>query len=377
MLPRSTFYASIGFDILEGLKGGLTHAGNNQIQIITESIGFGAEKRDCYAAAERLLMVENVTVVFAYIGQRTAQLLRPLFMAANKLLIVLDAGSSMPNEWPASPNILFHSLHNSLSGWFTSQMAAHDGFNAMGTVSGFYDGGYLQTYALARGCTDNNGTIVFNHATGYRLEDFTMLPLNQHSKNNPDACILSLFSGDYVQWFFDELIKTFPTNCPPVYAAGYTLEESVLDTIIFPETIIKGTVAWSRQIDTPANTTFINAIDDSGRAANIFSLLGWEAAMLAIVSLSGMEDNKNNGKKALQYLMQQSFEGPRGKLTFHQQTNHTLSPMYCVEIEKNTDNTSALKIISVIENPENAYEQLISEPLNDATTGWYNSYACI
>ena len=102
LLPRSTYYQTIGFDLFEGLRSGLRHLGRSDIKIITENIGFGAEKQQCYRSAEKLLLEENVSVVIAYIGHRTAQLLRPLFLAANKMLIVLDAGANLPNEWPAA-----------------------------------------------------------------------------------------------------------------------------------------------------------------------------------------------------------------------------------------------------------------------------------
>src|SRR3989338_2192712 len=87
-----------------------------------EIIGFGADKNSVYRAAERILLDENIAVVFAYLTQRSAQLLRPLFMAANRLLIVLDAGANLPQEWPTTPNILYHSLHNSLGAWLSGKM---------------------------------------------------------------------------------------------------------------------------------------------------------------------------------------------------------------------------------------------------------------
>ena len=210
LLPRSTFYATISFDIFEGFRSALKHLGREDLTIVSENIGFGAEKQECYRAAEKLLLHENVPVVFAYIGHRTAQLLRPLFMAANRLLIVLDAGSHLPHEWPSSPNIFYHSLHNALGAWLAGEMAVKHGHQQAGMVSGFYDGGYLQTYALTTGFKTRHTDLVFNHATGYKREEFSLLPLKSQMQIYPQACLLTLFSGDFVQWFLEELSLVFP-----------------------------------------------------------------------------------------------------------------------------------------------------------------------
>jgi len=77
LLPRSSFYTSISFDIFNGVKSKLHLDNNEEIKIFTENIGFGAEKHVVYRAAEQLIMQHDVDVIFAYIGHSIAQLLRP------------------------------------------------------------------------------------------------------------------------------------------------------------------------------------------------------------------------------------------------------------------------------------------------------------
>jgi len=377
LLPRSSFYAMIGPDMFEGLRSGLQQLGCGDIRICTEQIGFGADKRECYAAAERLLLQEEVSVVFAYIGHRMAQLLRPLFMSMNKVLVVLDAGSSMPQEWPSSPNILFHSLHNSLSCWLTTQMAGRDGYREMGMVTGFYDGGYLQTYALALGCVHGGGQMVYNHATGYQAHDFTMAPLRRHVTDYPAACMLALFSGDYVQWFFDGARRHIGDVSPAVYASGYTLEETVLRQTDFPHMPVKGVVSWSRHISGKANEIFVHTLEEKGRAANVFSLLGWEAALMAVPLLDLLDREKQQGSKALAQFREMTFEGPRGMISFHEALHYSLSPMYEVNVVPDAEGKSALSVAATIDTPLAAFEQMTAPPLSEVVSGWYNSYVCI
>lgn len=376
LLPRSTFYASISFDIFEGFRAALRHLGKEDVKIVSENIGFGAEKQECYRAAERLLLHENVPVVFAYIGHRTAQLLRPLFMAANKLLIVLDAGSHLPQEWPTSPNIFYHSLHNALGAWLSAQKAIAQGYIQGGVSSGFYDGGYLQTYALHQGFQKSGGNIVFNHATGYRREDFSLVPLKNYLSQYPQSCLLALFSADFAQWFLQDLVTIFPDQQPQVFAAPFSFEESMLDITPFTGQNLQGIAAWSRHLDTEGNRIFVSDLQKQGRQANLFSLLGWEAAFIAIKVLDLIDIHYHNTQQVSQELKSFSFEGPRGKCWFHANTQYSLSPLFEAMLVGNAKGTCAIEIQSQVEVAE-PFEDLISEPLDNAVSGWYNSYACI
>ena len=65
LLPRSSFYNTIGFDLFEGLKSGLKKIGRDDIKLVTENIGFGTDKQQCYRSAEKLLLEEDVDLIIA------------------------------------------------------------------------------------------------------------------------------------------------------------------------------------------------------------------------------------------------------------------------------------------------------------------------
>ena len=273
VLPRSTYYETIGFDLYEGLRSGLKNLGRNDIKIVSENIGFGADKQQCYRSAERLLLEENADLVIAYIEHRTAQLLRPLFLAANKMLIVLDAGTNLPHEWSACPNIFYHSLHNALGAWHIAKDAVANGHKNAGMVTGYYDGGYLHTYSISKSFEIAGGTICFNHATGYKDIDFTMESLKLHLEQYPDSALLSLFSGDFVQWYFEGIKNLFENKNIPIYLPPFAFEETMLSQAVYPSNNIKGIAAWSKNINSEANLNFIDTITETGRTPNLFSLL--------------------------------------------------------------------------------------------------------
>jgi branched-chain amino acid transport system substrate-binding protein len=376
LLPRSTFYETIGFDIFEGLRSGLKLIGREDVKIITENISFGADKQQCYRSAERLLLDENVDLVIAYIGHRTAELLKPLFLAANKILIVLDAGANLPNEWPTCPNIFYHSLHNALGAWLTSKKAVNDGYEKAGMVTGYYDGGYLHTYSISKGFEDGGGTICFNHATGYKMEDFTMESVKNNLEQNPKSALLSLFSGDYVQWYFTEIKKWFENENLPIYLTPFSMEETMLENAVFPSSNVSGVVSWSKKIDSSENNIFIETITDSGRTPNLFSLLGWEGAKISNKILDLITEHKNKISLIASDLQKFEFTSPRGEIFFDAKTNMSISPLYEALIIEN-NGMCEIKLGSEIKDIKTEFDKLVQLDLNNVTSAWYNSYTCI
>ncbi len=379
LLPRSTYYAGLSFDLFEGFRSSLKFIGLDDVRIATENIGFGTDKQLCYRAAEQLVMHENATIVFAYIGHRMAQVLRPLFLAANRLLVVLDAGANVPQEWPESPHIFYHSLHNSLGSYMAAQLAHRDGYTMGGMVTGYYDGGYLQTMALTEGFTNSGGNIGFNHATGYRSDDFSMDSLGQHLNAHPDSALLSIFSGDYVQWYFEQLKQLFAGQRLPVYLPPFALEETMLADAEYPEAEVKGVAVWSSKFENGQNEQFKTAMEQAGRAANLFSLLGWEGAYIAAYLLKRGKETKNNIQEISLALDDLSFESPRGNITVHASTRHSMAPMYEASVTDDGTGHCALSIGTSVDtdNLLTSYEIFTATPTDHVVSGWYNSYTCI
>ncbi|MEO8239836.1 MAG: ABC transporter substrate-binding protein [Flavobacterium sp.] len=377
LLARSTYYQTIGFDLHEGLRSGLKQLGRNNIRIVTENIGFGADKQQCYRSAEKLLLDENASVVIAYIGHRMAQLLRPLFLAANKMLIVLDAGANLPHEWPTCPNIFYHSLHNALGASLAAKQATNDGYKSAGMVTGYYDGGYLHTYSISKGFEETGGKIAFNHATGYKSEDFSIEPLKEYLDQNPDSALLSIFSGDYVEWYFNGIKDSFEEQNLPVYLPPFGFEETMLANATYPSNNIKGIAAWSKKIKSPENKLFTETLTNAGKIPNLFSLLSWESATIALKVLELIDKHKNNVSKIATDLHSFTFEGPRGTIYFDSKTNTSIAPLYNAVIISDDNGKCELKIIDETADVYENFEKLTNQDLNNSTSAWYNSYVCI
>ncbi len=376
LLPRSSYYETIGFDLYQGLKSGLQQLGREDIRIVSENIGFGADRQQVYRSAEKLLLEENVSIVFAYIGHRTAQLLRPLFMSANRLLIVLDAGANLPQEWPVSPNVFYHSLNNALGTYMASQRAVREGFKQGAMVTGYFDGGFLHTFAYDKGLTDAGGEVAFNIATGYTETDFNLDALTDHVKNHPNAFLLPIFSGDFALWFYRDLKKLFPEKLPQIYASPFSLEEVMLAQCAFPGQGIRGIATWSKHLENPENKLFLETISETGREPNLFSLLGWEAATLALEALKNMAAHKNNARLVGESLKQFSFQSPRGNVVFQAPMQTSIAPLYEAEIVNDGNDHCTLHITGEAFGYMEAFDKMVSHALENNISGWFNSYTC-
>jgi branched-chain amino acid transport system substrate-binding protein len=234
----------------------------------------------------------------------------------------------------------------------------------------------LHTYALVNGFMQGGGEMAFNHVTGYTQQDFTMAPLPGYLSSHPDTCLLSLFSGDFCEWYFRGIREYFPENAPPVYLAPFSLEETMLARAVFPGSSVKGVATWSKQLDNAQNKAFCKAMEDAGREASLFSLLGWEGAALCVIALEAVKVHKNDVAAASEEIKAATFHTPRGLVQFHQASNQSFGPMYEVKLEQNEKGFCRLHITGEVNNVNEALDFLSTSDLEQNMSGWYNSYAC-
>lgn len=378
LLPRSTFYNNINLELFDGLKQALESKNNQtEVKLIVENIGFGTDKQQIYRAAERLILEEDIKIIVAYIGHRSAQLLRPLLLASNSILIVLDAGAHLPQEYSTCPNIVYHSLHNSLGAWLTAKKAVSDNYSKGGLVTGYYDAGYLQTYSMTKSYVNAGGEIVFNHATGFKPNDFTMTPLKEFLKTHPNSALLSLFSADFTQWYFNELKENLKEEDFTVYLSPFSLDENVLSQTIHPEKKIFGVASWLKNLQNEENKIFTNTLKSLQKNTSIFSLLAWECASIITIVSDVIIQEGNSISNLPKLLSSFTFESPRGTVSFHEKTNTTLSPLYEVEVVKTNEDKCELKLLSKIDHTHSPFETISTLELNDSISAWHNSYTCI
>lgn len=368
LLPRSVLYPSISFDIMDGLKMGLKKLDFNEVQIISTSIGVAAKNEEIYSGCEQLLF-NGTDVIVGYMNPVSAEFVQPLFESAGKTLIVLDSGYHFHSFQGKLPNVYFISLQGSLCSRLIVRKALAEGQKNFAFTCSFYDAGYRSPYAYAIATEEKGASITYNHITPLQKADFSLEPLAQHLENNKGVALLTSFCGDMLEDFFRESAKFDSISSCKTYGSGFTAEELWLNKIPYPGYDWNCSIPWSSKIKSPENIEFVTAMENvKADKANVFSLLGWEAALF----IAAMK------KQSIDGLI---INSPRGAVFMNPNTGFSEAPVYYATVTKNekTGNCHLENILEVtdFEEERENLQQNINAIKDTLTNSWLNAYACL
>jgi len=380
LTPRSSLYPALGFDILNGVKAAL--AANNLTEsttFITDNIGFGLDEAEIYTKAEKMLLGENADVVIACCDSRIAAMLQPLFMAAGKLLLVVNFGANLPESWQPEGNTINHSLNFCFSTYLTGQLAA-EGKTAAMTAS-YYDAGYNQVYCIVNSFQDKGGSITFNHITHLKSESFTLAPLADYlATEGATQNLLCLFCADMAVQFYKDIQPLQEQHNCNLYVSPMMLEDGLMKEMGSESTIknVKGYTPWFAALDNENNRYFATTYKNMfNKEANLFTVLGWETGLLIEAFAKELPQHNHVTAKAVQALHGQTLASPRGWLKLDGNTNHTYGPAWLlngsgafeVKLETGTgDETDGLW---------QQFTQFGRFAADSLYSNWRNTYLCI
>ena len=367
LLPRSTDYPAMGYDMLDGLRCRLAGDSGREYRFFTENIGFGDDKALNYAKAEKLALTDNVDLIIAYCHSANAELLYQLAGALNKPLLILDAGMQLPQAAP-SP----YCYHITVQGLHACRLAgnmAGTGNRNVVMATSFYDGGYRGSWSCDRGIAETGGAVCAHYVSDYMPAEFTIdqyLGVLQHTAA---ASVAACFSGYLAELFFKALLENSKEATRlPFYCSPFMAEEQMLNKCDFPGGEFYTVVPWSSSLASPEQSAFTNCIQSAtGKAVNIFHLLGWEAG---IVTLALLE----NGIGSLKNF---SWTGPRGQTTIHPETHYTYAPLYKGRITGDNNGKCALHITETIPPDADMHLIVMNDQPASFMSGWKNNYLCI
>lgn len=359
----------MSFDIIDGLKAGLKKTGAaDRYEVVSASIGLAARNEENYARCEQVLL-EGADVVVAYMNPHAAEFVHPLFVSSGKKLVVLDTGYHFPTFEGKLPNAWFLSLQGNLCCRAIMRKAAADGFRNYALGCSFYDAGYRPSYTYATAAEDQGGALGISHITALRRAEFNLDKLAEYLGNNKDTALLASFCGDMAEDFFRESARLGLTAEHNIYAAGFTAEEEWLAKIPYPGRDWDAAVPWAKDVQTPANAEFVHTMDAiRENKANVFSLLGWEAALL----VTAMENAAEDGI---------SLDSPRGTVRIDVDTHYSEAPVYYARVVKNEDTgncrLSDVKEAGDLQEERKLLQRDITYIQNSTANSWLNAYACL
>lgn len=367
LLPRSGEYPAMSFDILDGIRLGLKNAGLNDVTLHAENIGYGENIENTQAVAERLVLQHDVQLIIAYSTSLNAEALYHFAQSMNKPFLFIDAGMEV-FEAPKHALCRHLTLQGLLACGQLGSKAAQDGENVISAVS-FFDGGYRSTWAFQEAITAKGGSIAGHYVSHYLPAEFSLEKLTEQFRTTDAKSVAAAFSSYFVGLFMEHLKNADDVlRSKPVYCSPFMADEQLLGTIPFPGATLHTIVPWATSLGNEVNNALLETVKkEKNKTANIFHLLGWEAAHTAKQILA-------NGINSLD---DWSFESPRGTVTFDAQTGNAFAPLYSGEIVADSNGNCTLEITGTIPvTAEEHRQQHFAKPVGEYSR-WKNNFFCI
>ena len=378
LLPGSTLYPSIGMDFLQGLKSSFEYHKCTDLDFKIDIIGYGLKDEELYAVAEKYLIVDNAELVIAYLEDYHAAKLSPLFAAAGKLLIIVNAGANYPDiSISQIKNTIFQSLNDSLCCFLTGKHVTKkaEGITAIMATS-FFDGGYRHTHAMTNAFTNSGGTIEHNYVSHYKKEAFNTDTLTTFIEDRADVKnLLAIFSGDSARFFYEKLADISSKAhlnwyCSPMMfdCTPGDFEEAKPDVPMN----IRGYTFWVPELENKINHTFLEYYRaKNNKEANLFSMQGWETALLVMEYLQQLK-NTPNCESAIIQLISKEIKSPRGTI-FINKERYIIAPAYLVSASGKLQIT----IEETISDTTEPWQEMVAQIPDELYTSWRNTYLCI
>ncbi len=367
LLPRSTDYPRMGFDMLDGLKCRLKAAGHGDVQFLTENIGYGEDQKLSYAKAEKFLMEDAVDMLIVYSSQMNAEALYPLANVAGQPIIFLDAGMQFPNE--KVPELCYHISLQGLNACKQAGKMAGKGGRKVLMASSFYEGGYAGPFCSVKGLEESGGAVCANFVSVHKISEFNIDIYLGHLENAGAESVMAHFSI-YLCDLFMKALKAAGGKAVglPFYCGPFMGEEQMLEQAPYPGGEFHVVMPWARGVENAAQTSFLEMIKkEKNKEANIFHLLGWEAGIVAArVASEGAGSLKG-----------WRYESPRGNVTFHPETNQTYAPLYKAMIVANGPGNCKIEVKGTIAINADEHIKVQIERPEGVVSGWKNNYLCI
>lgn len=379
LMPRSTLFPSFGLDILNGLK--LLFKQKNiftDTVFISDNIGFGIDEQEIYTKAEKMLLTDDADVVILIAETRITEMLQPLFTACNKILLTVNMGATLPENWVPQPTSISHTLNFCMHAALTGKLAAEEPGRQVANVTSYYDGGYTQCFCMLNSNQQNGGIPVYNHVTHLRLDQFTLAPLiNVLEENKELKTLLCLFAGEQAERFYQEIPAIQKKFDLDLFVSPMMFDESLKAALppAFQIDKVKGFVPWHQCLDNEANRLF-NELHSgaTNKPANYFSLLGWETGLIIEQINAEKNAGNSNAHAIVKALFKTTFISPRGSFTIDEESHFSYGSTHLAACKNNWE----VAIEKSIENTGDYWRGFKQQSLPEGqSSGWKNTYLCI
>ena len=373
LLPLSNTHVGMSKDFVDGFNSLLKLKESTGAVIIKkESAGLGGSEKEVYAKAEKLLVSDDVDVLIAYIDEKVTGMIYSLVQATGKLLIVVNPGANHPLNWIAQPSVIHLNLQHAFLCWLTGRLAAANDNKNAAYASSFYDCGYLHSADMVKNFMSSGGSIQYNYINNQVYdENFEISQLTDFLSFSSDCTnIVAVYDEKPASLFYERLNNHKPDHPIHLYVSPMMMTEKALEQIGEGFNFsINGYLPWQTAKDSADNQNFIRACT---RPVSIFSLLGWESAMIIDEILINYKDDLQEGEAIVDHLKNSPLQGPRGQMILDVETLYYTTGFARFNLQAGSTK-AAVEWIAGFEKDWKIFSSIDTE---GAVTGWTNTYLC-
>ncbi len=368
LLPRSATYPAIAFDFIDGIKAAINANGlSNDINLITENIGYAGIETEVYEKVESFLLQNDVEFVIAFMDFKILYAIEPLFEAINKLLIVVNPGANYPTEWIPKKNIIHLNLQLGFMSWLTGNLAAQNENKKGINCTTFYDCGYFHNLALINAFAKKDGQIQFNYVNNTLYDDsFNINELEQFLQQNEESNLLCCMDTLPANLLYQNLRKLPYANKLQLFVSSLMLQENTTNPFA-----VNGYTTWMESLPTKENELFKQQyFSYNNKTATLFSVLGWEAGIVCCTICN--YKNVENNNLYFEHLLKTTLNGPRGNIYIDPKTNFYYAKAY--QVSYNAFKEKPIFIEAQQQRKE--WEAFTDEKIIGVYSAWTNTYLC-
>jgi hypothetical protein len=126
---------------------------------------------------------------------------------------------------------------------------------------------------------------------------------------------------------------------------------------------------WFASLENEANQILLK---NCTRPATMFSLLGWETAMVMQIILQRGSAGSTTSEAIIAHLKETALNSPRGIIQMDAETQFYIAPVARYELKAG----SSIPEIIWTDNVEKEWRAFTAVPTEGAVTGWTNTYLC-
>lgn len=376
LYPRSSAHPNADIDFVDGMRSCLEDGGRaRQMELKLEGVGFGGAEKEVYEKVERLLRMERVDIIVAFVDLKVTPLLEPLLFTSDKLMIVVNPGANYPLNWTPQSNIIYLTLHHAFLTWLAGGQAVRQSKTSAAMASTFYDCGYLHGATMMDNFVKRGGEPAYNYVNNQRYDDqFEISPLLHFLAENKDTrSLLCTFDAAPAALFYHRLNQNAEAGDLHLYVSPMMLEATALHALTEGLSFsIDGYSTWLPSQGGEANRHFRTVFEQqTGRAASIFALLGWEAA-LVVGALLGEDGKPLDTSSSVAALTDNPLSSPRGPLRLDKATHFFLSPVLHCHAARGARQLT----IESCQEVQEAWQAFHTSVPDGVASGWTNTYLC-